>query len=154
VNGALLLPDAARALSWSSDGTLKLWDLHSGHCVQTLEGHANSVTGALLLPDASHALSWSNDKTLKLWDLHSGHCVQTLEGHANSVTGALLLPDASRALSWSSDHALKLWSLTDGRWVASWTLDAFPTALLLSTPSTLWAGDARGGVHFLEIREC
>ena len=27
MNGALLLPDGKRALSWSSDWTLRLWDL-------------------------------------------------------------------------------------------------------------------------------
>jgi WD40 repeat protein len=52
VNGALLLPDAARALSWSDD-TLELWDLHSGHCIHTLEGHTDFVRGVLLLPDAT-----------------------------------------------------------------------------------------------------
>jgi WD40 repeat protein len=29
VNGALLLPDGRRALSWSPDNTLRLWDLDS-----------------------------------------------------------------------------------------------------------------------------
>ncbi|HEX5750344.1 MAG TPA: hypothetical protein VFZ09_29200 [Archangium sp.] len=38
VSACAVLPDGRRALSASADGTLKLWDLHSGECLQTLYG--------------------------------------------------------------------------------------------------------------------
>src|SRR5262249_42598515 len=38
IEGALLLPVGRRALSWSSDSTLRLWDLDSG-TARSFEGH-------------------------------------------------------------------------------------------------------------------
>ncbi|MFT3718424.1 NB-ARC domain-containing protein [Pseudorhodoferax sp.] len=107
-NGALALPDG-RALSWSYDGTLRLWDLQRPGEHHTLAGHAGWVRGALLLPDG-RALSWSDDRTLRLWDLQRPGEHHTLAGHADGVRGALLLPDG-RALSWSDDRTLRLWDL-------------------------------------------
>ena len=67
VYGVLSLPDG-RLLSWSTDRTLRLWDVGSGAPLATLEGHTDSVEGALTLPDG-RLLSWSfGDNTLRLWD--------------------------------------------------------------------------------------
>ena len=109
VEGALVLPDG-RALSWSTEATLRLWDLEAGTGVP-LEGHVGWVHGALVLPDG-RALSWSWDGTLRLWDLEAGTGVP-LEGHGAWVQGALVLPDG-RALSWSLDATLRLWDLEAG----------------------------------------
>uniref|UniRef100_UPI00286C7A2E AAA family ATPase n=1 Tax=Archangium sp. TaxID=1872627 RepID=UPI00286C7A2E len=95
--------DGRRALSASSDKTLKVWDLETGHALATLEGHSGSVNACALLPDGRRALSASDDKTLKVWDLETGHALATLEGHSGSVKACALLPDGLRALSASWD---------------------------------------------------
>ena len=141
VNGALSLPDG-RLLSWSGDGTLRLWDGATGAALVTLEGHTKGVKGALALPDG-RLLSWSWDKTLRLWDGATGAAIVTLVGHTDSVYGALALPDG-RLLSWSHDKTLRLWDGATG--VALVTLEghahwvygalALPDGRLLS-----WSGD-------------
>ena len=108
VEGALLLPDGRRALSWSEDCTLRLWDLESGES-RPLQGHAGLVKGALLL-DGGRALSWSDDRTLRLWDLESGEGRVLQSGSVRRV----LLRDGGRALSWSGDRTLRLWDLESG----------------------------------------
>jgi WD40 repeat protein len=45
VNGVAMTADGKRAVSASSDGTLKVWDLESGRALRTLEGHDGSVSG-------------------------------------------------------------------------------------------------------------
>ena len=97
--GAVVLADGARALSWSADRTLRLWDLASG-ASRVLEGHSDRVSGAVVLADGARALSWSGDHTLRLWDLASG-ASRALEGHSAGVSGAVVLADGARALSWS-----------------------------------------------------
>ena len=37
-------PDGTKVASGSEDNTVKLWDVTSGECLQTLEGHSNDVT--------------------------------------------------------------------------------------------------------------
>eukprot|EP00842_Homolaphlyctis_polyrhiza_P002668 jgi/Hompol1/3401/HPOL_006511-RA len=55
-------------LSASSDKTIKLWDMNTLECVQTLEGHTAGVNSLQLLP-GNQLASVSSDKSIKIWDL-------------------------------------------------------------------------------------
>ena len=59
VNSVCLSADGKYALSGSSDKMLKLWDVASGRCLETLEGHSESVTAVCLSADGQYALSGS-----------------------------------------------------------------------------------------------
>ncbi|NUQ66363.1 MAG: serine/threonine protein kinase, partial [Pirellulales bacterium] len=48
---------------------LRLWEISTGRCVRTFEGHAGGVTSVCLSADARWALSGSSDNTLRLWEL-------------------------------------------------------------------------------------
>ena len=61
--------DGRRALSGSSDKTLKLWDLETGVCLHTLTGHTGSVETVAMTSDGQRVLSGGEDKTLILWQL-------------------------------------------------------------------------------------
>ncbi len=109
------LADGNRALSGSTDNTIKLWDLDTEQAPRTREGHTTWVRGVALHPDGQRALSVSWDGTLKLWSLHSGQCLQTLRGQVAEVSGIAVFPDAHRALFGDSDHAPKLWDIDSCR---------------------------------------
>ncbi len=113
VEGAAILDDDKRALSWSRDSTLRLWCLTSGQS-WALEGHGSSVEGAVVLSDGQRVLSWSQDGTLRLWDLSDGES-QVLEGHSDLINGAVILDGGQRTLSWSQDSTLRLWDLESGQ---------------------------------------
>ena len=49
-------PDGARAVSASSDRTLKVWDLATGADLDTLEGHTGPVTTVALTRDGTRAV--------------------------------------------------------------------------------------------------
>ena len=38
-----MFPDGRRVVSASRDKTLKVWDIETGECVATLQGHSNDV---------------------------------------------------------------------------------------------------------------
>ena len=69
VTSVCLSVDGRYALSGSRDKTLKLWEVSTGRCLRTFEGHAKAVTSVCLSADGRYALSGSSDKTLKLWFL-------------------------------------------------------------------------------------
>jgi len=71
-----------RAISGSWDQTLKVWDLESGACLRTLEGHDSSVLAVAVTPEGRRAISGSGDQTLKVWELESGETMATFTGEA------------------------------------------------------------------------
>ena len=56
-----------RLASASADKTIKLWNLVSGTCEATLEGHADRVTALAVLADGRLA-SGSGDKAIRIWE--------------------------------------------------------------------------------------
>jgi WD40 repeat protein len=115
VEGVAVTPDGKRAVSASTDNTLKVWDLDTGRALRTLEGHSASVHGVAVAADGKWAVSASWDNTLKVWDLDSGRALRTLEGHSSFVDGVAVAPDGKRAVSASYDKTLKVWDLESGR---------------------------------------
>jgi WD40 repeat protein len=108
VNGALLMKDERRILSWSADDTLRLWDAATGQQIGPAMKH-DGVLGALLTKDERRILSWSADGTVRLWDAATGQQIAPAMKHDDLVVGALLTKDERRILSWSIDHTLRLW---------------------------------------------
>jgi len=115
IYGVALSVDGRRAVSASSDQTLKVWDVEKGREIRALQGHTDSVLGVALSVDGRRAVSASSDRTLKVWDLETGRELRTLQGHRDRVTGVALSGDGRRAVSASEDQTLKVWDVEMGR---------------------------------------
>ena len=148
-----MFPDGRRVVSGSSDNTLKVWDVATGKCVATLEGHSDCVRCGVRCTFVMIWLrrrSWrcrvsgraarrvwvEDDKTLKVWDVATGECVATLEGHSNWArcgvhctfvmiwlrrrSGALpCFRTGGASCLRRSDKALKVWDVATGKCVAT-----------------------------------
>ena len=92
-----MFPDGRRIISCDGSydnrtpGVLKVWDVATGKCVATLEGHSLRVKSVAVFPDGRRVVSASWDNTLKVWDVETGECVATLKGHSNKVRCATVL---------------------------------------------------------------
>ncbi|KAI7822005.1 quinon protein alcohol dehydrogenase-like superfamily, partial [Gamsiella multidivaricata] len=87
------------------DNTLKVWDVESGECLNTLFGHVEGVW--TLAFDKLRIVSGSLDRTIKVWDTESGRCLYTLSGHEGPVT-CIGLGD-TRIVSGSDDGVVFVW---------------------------------------------
>jgi WD40 repeat protein len=76
--------DGKMALAWGivRDKVI-IWDIVTGKCISTLEGHANSVNSVCFSHDGKIALS-KNESETKIWDVTTGKCIYSLAGMTNS----------------------------------------------------------------------
>ena len=63
MNSVSFSPDGTKVASGSDDNTVKLWDVTSGECLQTLEGHSSYVMSVSFSPDGTKVASgsWRQD---------------------------------------------------------------------------------------------
>jgi serine/threonine protein kinase/WD40 repeat protein len=88
VYGLAVAPAEPRIASGSSDGTVRVWDWHTGRCEQVFTGHSGRIQSVAFSPDGECLASAGFDGTVKLWPLHSETigaidmpCI--LDGHAD-----------------------------------------------------------------------
>ncbi|MEI6848104.1 MAG: WD40 repeat domain-containing protein, partial [Chlorobiaceae bacterium] len=154
VTSCAISADNKRIVSGSGDKTLKVWDMESGNCLMTLDGHSGSVTSCAISADNKRIVSGSGDKTLKVWDMESGNCLMTLDGHSGSVTSCAISADNKRIVSGSNDNTLKVWDMESGNCLmtlanppnnetASWD-EQQQNVLFLSDNAWRWVGLSAG----------
>lgn len=112
--------DGRQALAGESDGTLKLWDLRSGDCLQTLAGpgRLEPISSVALSGDARLALSQRrNDTGARLWELGSGRCLRSFGDGLVAGSGSALALSADGRVALSSDRSdrnVTVWALRPG----------------------------------------
>jgi WD40 repeat protein len=92
-----------------------VWDLSSGQCRATLEGHTGLFVSVALSADGRTAVSGSLDQTVRVWDLAACQCRATLEGHTDRVNSVALSADGGTAVSGSYDETVRVWDLSSGQ---------------------------------------
>jgi len=55
----------------SKDNTIRFWDITSGLCVNTLQGHLGEVTSVAVNSTGNLLVSCSKDNSNRLWDLRA-----------------------------------------------------------------------------------
>lgn len=94
-------------VSGSWDATAKIWDLESGQCTATLEGHAYAVS--VCISSRGEILTGSQDGMLHVWTM-AGSKLKSVQGHSNIIRSIIEIPSIG-ILTCSNDMKVKLWSL-------------------------------------------
>ena len=94
-------------VSGSWDGTAKIWDVKTGQCKSTLEGHSHAVS-VLTLPNGV-TITGSQDKKIRLW--YNGRQEKEFLAHDDIVRGFCEVPQMHGFASISNDETVKLWSM-------------------------------------------
>jgi hypothetical protein len=79
VSAVAVTPDGQRAVSGSSDNTLKVWDLETCRELHALTGHSSYVTAVAVTPDGRHVVSASDDRSLRVWIIADGREILRLD---------------------------------------------------------------------------
>lgn len=101
-------------LSWSFDGTVKVWDLNSGHKLRDLACHKGAVLSCDVSSDGQLFVSTSADMTAKVWSSISWEMVFLLKGHKDCVRSCRFSWDSKRLATGDDNGEIRLWSMLDG----------------------------------------
>lgn len=94
--------DEKRFISGSFYKIIKVWNIDTGECEKTLEGHAGSVESVCVFGgdgNGKKIYSGSKDKTIKVWDAETGECERTLKGHTYDVLSVCVSGDGKWLVS-------------------------------------------------------
>ncbi|KAG6899811.1 hypothetical protein C0993_006634 [Termitomyces sp. T159_Od127] len=109
VYSVVLDPIRNQACSGSMDGSVRVWNLHTGQLIHVLAGHTSLV--GLLGMSPSHLVSAAADSTLRIWHPDTGELQHTLMAHTGAIT--CFQHDEFKVLS-GSDGNLKMWDIREG----------------------------------------
>ena len=135
-------PDGKRALT-GDHCDVRLWNVETGRCLRTMQGHASYIHRVVLSADQRLALSASGDSTVRLWDLETGRCLRVLEDKMSFVYSVVWSANQRRAISGSADYKMRLWDLETGcclRLFEGHTMVVFDVAWSVDETRVLSAG--------------
>uniref|UniRef100_G3QZB0 Apoptotic peptidase activating factor 1 n=1 Tax=Gorilla gorilla gorilla TaxID=9595 RepID=G3QZB0_GORGO len=110
----------SRLLSWSFDGTVKVWNIITGNKEKDFVCHQGTVLSCDISHDATKFSSTSADKTAKIWNVSNGELLHLCaplseEGaatHGGWVTDLCFSPDGKMLLS--AGGYIKWWNVVTG----------------------------------------
>lgn len=103
--------------SGSVERVVKLWDIRTGECLATLEGHEYPVLSLAFSPDGTELVSGSGDTTLMTWDLENHTRLHHMKGHGFYVVTCDWDPQGNRIVSGSVDANICEWDANSGEMI-------------------------------------
>jgi WD40 repeat protein len=104
--------------SGTVERVVKLWDIRSGECIGTLEGHTYPVLSLSFSPDGNKLVSGSGDTSLIIWDLENRTKIRQMKGHGFYVVTVDWDPNDNRIVSGSVDANIIEWDSNNGEILA------------------------------------
>jgi WD40 repeat protein len=92
------------------DGTVRVWDAHTGDALATLQ-HESAVDSVAIDPNGRLLATGSRDASIRVWKRETGEELFVLRGHERGVTSLAFNPEGTRLVSGSQDRTVRIWDL-------------------------------------------
>lgn len=131
VNCAIFSKDGEKVFSASTDKTIRIWDVHTGKLIQTIQGNNSSGITCLAFSTYGEKLvSGSGDGEISVWDLNTGLLRLSYAGHASTVKSVSFGLFDNTIISNSDDETVCIRDLREYHPVLSIECDTFPITSL------------------------
>uniref|UniRef100_A0A8C3TCY0 Apoptotic protease-activating factor 1 n=1 Tax=Chelydra serpentina TaxID=8475 RepID=A0A8C3TCY0_CHESE len=108
------LLENSRLLSWSFDGTVKVWNICTGKIEEDFVCHEDAVLSCAISPDATKFSSTSADKTAKIWSFESSSVLHELNGHKGCVRCCTFSFDNKFLATGDDNGEIRIWDVSRG----------------------------------------
>ena len=108
-------PDGATLASGGQDGTVRLWNVATGHQRARLAAHTGPVWAVAFSPDGATLASSRNDGSVDLWDVAAAQQCAQFTGHTGQVFSVAFSFDGTILASGSADETVRIWDLATGQ---------------------------------------
>ncbi|XP_076967766.1 apoptotic protease-activating factor 1 isoform X5 [Tamandua tetradactyla] len=104
----------SRLLSWSFDGTVKVWNIITSRIEKDFFCHQGTVLSCDISPDATKFSSTSADKTAKIWSFELLSPLHELRGHEGCVRCSVFSVDSTLLATGDDNGEIRIWSVSGG----------------------------------------
>ncbi|XP_072511754.1 apoptotic protease-activating factor 1 isoform X2 [Notamacropus eugenii] len=104
----------SRLLTWSFDGTVKVWNILTGKVEKDFVCHQGTVLSCGVSPDGTKFSSTSADKTAKIWSFESQSSLHELRGHEGCVRCSVFSGDSALLATGDDNGEIRIWNVSTG----------------------------------------
>uniref|UniRef100_A0A452TH63 Apoptotic protease-activating factor 1 n=1 Tax=Ursus maritimus TaxID=29073 RepID=A0A452TH63_URSMA len=104
----------SKLLSWSFDGTVKVWSIITGRIEKDFVCHRDTVLSCDISPDATKFSSTSADKTAKIWSFDLLSPLHELRGHKGCVRCSVFSVDSTLLATGDDNGEIRIWNVSNG----------------------------------------
>ena len=128
ISDAWLSADSRRLMTWSRDGTMRIWDTLDFGSVTPLSDlpeskETNRLTSGLdiaaIAPDGKYLLAIGPDDFARIWDTATGHLKAKLGDGDHKAKRVFLSANGKRAITTGADRTARVWDVETRRMLAS-----------------------------------
>jgi WD40 repeat protein/DNA-binding SARP family transcriptional activator len=119
-------PDGALIVTAGRNGTVRVWDAHTGEQIQTFSGHLTGEDRQQRAwyvgwsPSGDRIASTGSDSVVRVWDARTGEELLAYTEHTGTDTWyAEWSPDGTRIVSSGTDGCSRVWNVRTGERIAT-----------------------------------
>ena len=153
-------PDGTTLASGSFDGTVRLWNVATGHQIRKLPPiRPDAIIAMVFSPDGKTLASCDDAGTVRLWDVATGHQIGNHPSrNALRPSSVVFSPDGNTLASGGADGTVRLWDVATGHQLGKPLSHAGEAALtevgsVMFSPDgkTLASGGADGKIQLWDV---
>jgi RNA polymerase sigma factor (sigma-70 family) len=97
------------------DGTIRLWNVATGHLDHALAGHPDHVSAIAFSPDGRSLASAGGDLVIRIYDLATGKTLRSIQNDTAWTMSLVFSPDGGLLASAANNGFVRVWETTTGR---------------------------------------
>eukprot|EP01133_Synstelium_polycarpum_P018014 gene18014-21499_t len=108
----LVTSDNKTMYSGSADGTIKIWNLETMQCTETIRTHRKAISS--IIHTATNFISASMDGTIRVWDRVTNEPLAKMDEHTAEVNSICIDHTRNYLFSCSHDKSIRVWDMNNG----------------------------------------